>query len=128
MPSITIPNVSICDLNKLCNKLLNKITTPANLNSSVLKPILVFSSLFIFLIKSFRLKSFKESLILTLILASSFSTEIYGDTISLYISFGILLYKTAISRLCSSFLFKFSATLKIDPKERTFPISGRESI
>ena len=30
MPNITIPKVRICDLNKLCNKLLNKINTPAS--------------------------------------------------------------------------------------------------
>ena len=36
MPSITIPKVNICDLNKLWSKLLNKIKTPANLNSSLL--------------------------------------------------------------------------------------------
>ena len=44
IPSITIPNVSICDLNKLCSKLLNKIRTPANLYSSFSKPNFVFNS------------------------------------------------------------------------------------
>ena len=33
IPTITNPKVKICDLNKLCNKLLNKIKTPANLYS-----------------------------------------------------------------------------------------------
>ena len=74
-----------------------------------------------------QLETFKESLILTDILASSFSTEIYGKTISFFISSGILLYKTAISKLCNSFLFKSSATLNIDPKDKTFPISGKDS-
>jgi len=122
-----MPNVSICDLNKLCNKLLNNISTPANLYSFSLKPNFVFKSKFIFLIKSFLLRSFNESFILTLILASSFSTDMYGDTISVFNSSGILLYRTAISRLCNSLLFKSSATLKIEPNERTFPISGKES-
>ena len=36
IPIITIPKVKIWDLNKLCNKLLNKIKTPANLYSSCL--------------------------------------------------------------------------------------------
>ena len=76
IPSITIPKVSICDLNKLCNKLLNKMRTPANLYSSFSKPNFVFNSELIFLIKSFLLKFSNESLILTLILASSFSTDI----------------------------------------------------
>ena len=76
IPRITTPRVKICDLNRLCNKLLNSIKTPANLYSSLFKPNLVFNSEFILLIKSFLLKSFKESLILILILASSFSTDI----------------------------------------------------
>ena len=38
MPAITTPKVNICDLNKLCNRLLNKIRIPANLNSSRSKP------------------------------------------------------------------------------------------
>ena len=59
IPRRTIPKVSICDLNKLCNKLLNKINTPANLYSSLSKPILVFRSELILFIKSFLLKSFK---------------------------------------------------------------------
>ena len=75
IPIITIPRVSIWDLNKLCNKLLKRIRTPANLYSSFSKPSLVFNSEFIFLIRSFLLKSFKESLILTEILASSKSTD-----------------------------------------------------
>ena len=62
--------------NDLINKLLNKIKTPANLYSSGLRFNLVFNSVSIFLIKSFLLKSFKESFILTLILASLFSTDI----------------------------------------------------
>ena len=33
IPAITKPRVNICDLNKLCNKLLNKIKTPVSLNS-----------------------------------------------------------------------------------------------
>ena len=122
-----MPNVSICDLNKLCNKLLNKIRTPTNLYSSFSKPNLVFNSELIFLIKSSLLKSFNESLILKLILASSFSTDMYGDIISVFISSGILLYKTAISKLCNSLLFNSSATLKIDPNDKTLPISGKES-
>ena len=44
IPSITIPNVSICDLNKLCSKLLNNIRTPANLYSSFSKPNFEFNS------------------------------------------------------------------------------------
>ena len=31
IPSITTPKVNICDLNRLCNKLLNSIKTPASL-------------------------------------------------------------------------------------------------
>ena len=38
IPIITKPRVKICDLNKLCNKLLNKISTPANLYSSSFNP------------------------------------------------------------------------------------------
>ena len=57
----------------------------------------------------------------------SLSTEIYGVTISRFISSGILLYKTAISKLCNFFLLRSSATLRIDPNESTFPISGNES-
>ena len=38
IPSITIPKVNICDLKRLCNKLLNKIKTPVNLYSSFFKP------------------------------------------------------------------------------------------
>ena len=76
IPRITIPKVSICDLNKLCNKLLNKIKTPDNLYSFFSNPYLVFSSELILFIKSFLLKFFNESLILKLILASSFSTDI----------------------------------------------------
>ena len=38
------PKVKICDLNKLCNKLLNKIKPPANLNSSFFKPSLFSKS------------------------------------------------------------------------------------
>ena len=45
MPNITIPRVRIWDLNKLCNKLLNKISTPANLYSSLSNFNLVLSSL-----------------------------------------------------------------------------------
>ena len=56
IPSITIPKVSICYLNKLCSKLLNKIKTPANLNSFSSNPILSLRSKFILLIKSFLLK------------------------------------------------------------------------
>ena len=40
IPIITKPRVKICDLNKLCSKLLNKISTPANLYSSSFSPIL----------------------------------------------------------------------------------------
>ena len=76
IPRITKPKVNICDLNRLCNKLLNKIKTPVNLYSSLFKPILVFNSELILLIKSFLLRFFKESFILILILASSFSTDI----------------------------------------------------
>ena len=74
IPSRTMPKVRIWDLNKLCNKLLNKMSTPANLYSSFFKPNLVFRSESIFLINSFRLKFSNESFILILILASSFST------------------------------------------------------
>ena len=38
IPAITIPKVNICDLNKLCKRLLKRIRTPANLNSSRFKP------------------------------------------------------------------------------------------
>ena len=38
IPNITIPSVKICDLNKLCNKLLNRIRTPDNLYSSLSNP------------------------------------------------------------------------------------------
>ena len=44
IPIITIPKVSIWDLNRLCNKLLNKIRTPANLYSSLSKPNFIFKS------------------------------------------------------------------------------------
>ena len=74
IPNITIPSVSICDLKRLCNKLLNIINTPASLYSLLFNP-RVFISEFILLMRSFLLKFFKESLILTEILASSFSTE-----------------------------------------------------
>ena len=47
IPHITRPKVKICDLNKLCNKLLNNISTPPNLNSSSSKPSLFFKSKFI---------------------------------------------------------------------------------
>ena len=76
IPSITMPRVSICDLKRLCNKLLKRIRTPASLYSSLSKPILVFNSELILLIRSFLFNSFNESFILTLILASSFSTDI----------------------------------------------------
>ena len=39
IPDITKPNVRICDLNKLCKRLLNNIKTPANLNSLLSSPI-----------------------------------------------------------------------------------------
>ena len=42
IPIITKPSVRICDLNKLCNKLLNKIKTPASLYSSFLRPNLFY--------------------------------------------------------------------------------------
>ena len=48
IPIITIPKVSICDLNKLCNKLLNKIRTPDSLYSSFSNPSFLFKSEFIF--------------------------------------------------------------------------------
>ena len=38
IPAITTPRVNICDLNKLCKRLLKRISTPANLNSSLFKP------------------------------------------------------------------------------------------
>ncbi len=47
IPNITKPKVKICDLNKLCNKLLNNIRTPPNLNSLSSKPSLFFKSEFI---------------------------------------------------------------------------------
>ena len=76
IPTITKPRVNIWDLNKLCNKLLNKIRTPPNLNSSFLSPSLFSKSKLIWLIKSFLLKSSKESFILKLILASESFIEI----------------------------------------------------
>ena len=75
IPNITIPSVRIWDLNKLSSKLLNKIKTPDSLYSSEFSPSLEFNSFWILSIKSFRLKSFKESFTLILILASLFSTE-----------------------------------------------------
>ena len=76
IPNMTIARVSIWDLNKLCNKLLNKIKTPVSLYSFFSKPNFVFKSSFIFFTRSFLLRSFKESLILNEILASSLSTDI----------------------------------------------------
>ena len=38
IPAITTPKVNICDLNRLCKRLLNKMRTPANLNSSRFRP------------------------------------------------------------------------------------------
>ena len=38
IPAITTPKVNICDLNKLCKRLLNSIRIPASLNSSLFKP------------------------------------------------------------------------------------------
>ena len=43
IPIITNPKVKIWDLNKLCNKLLNKIKTPASLYSLSSNPILFLS-------------------------------------------------------------------------------------
>ena len=59
----------------------NLMMVPGNqsgedLVTALLKPNLVFKSKLILLIKSFLLRSFKESFILIVILASSFSTEI----------------------------------------------------
>ena len=39
IPIITKPKVKICDLKRLCSKLLNKIKTPASLNSFSFNPI-----------------------------------------------------------------------------------------
>ena len=103
------------------------MSTPANLYSLFDSPNFLFKSSSIFLMRSFLLKSFKESLILKFILASSLSTDIYGVTISCFMLSGILLYKTAISKLCNFLLFKSSATLNIEPKDNTLPTSGRES-
>ena len=44
IPAITIPKVNICDLNKLCKRLLNNIKTPDNLNSLESKPNSFFKS------------------------------------------------------------------------------------
>ena len=44
IPIITKPKVRICDSKRLCSKLLNKIKTPASLNSFSFKPILFFKS------------------------------------------------------------------------------------
>ena len=41
---MTNPKVRICDLNKLCNKLLNIINTPASLYSFSLRLSLFFKS------------------------------------------------------------------------------------
>ena len=38
MPTITMPRVNIWDLNKLCKRLLNRMSTPASLNSFRFKP------------------------------------------------------------------------------------------
>ena len=76
IPAITIPRVNIWDLNRLCKRLLNKISTPANLNSSFLKPNSFSRSSLILLMSSFLLRSSLESNILKLILASSFFIEI----------------------------------------------------
>ena len=35
------------------------------------------------------------------------------------------MYRTAISKLCSSLLLRSSATLRIDPNDNTLPISGK---
>ena len=76
IPIITKPKVKICDLNKLCSKLLKRINTPANLNSSCFKFNLFCKSKLICFIKSFLLKSGRESLTLKLILASLSLIEI----------------------------------------------------
>ena len=89
IPIITKPRVKICDLNKLWSKLLNKISTPANLYSSSFSPILFVKSYLICFISSFLLSPSSESLILKLILASESATEIYGSTISFLIESGI---------------------------------------
>ena len=73
---MTNPRVKICDLNKLCNRLLKRINTPPNLNSSFFKPNLFSKSEFILINKSFLLKLSKESFILKLILASESFIEI----------------------------------------------------
>ena len=57
--------------------MLNKISRTANLYSSFSNPNLELKSLLILLMRSLRLRFLSESLILTEILASSFSTEIY---------------------------------------------------
>ena len=75
IPIITIPSVRICDLNKLCNKLLNNINTPVSLYSSSFKFNFDFKSLSIYFISASLLKSSKESFTLTVILASSVLTE-----------------------------------------------------
>ena len=75
IPVITKPKVKIWDLNKLCNKLLNKINTPASLNSDFSKPNFDSKSEFIFFIKLFLLISGCESFILKLILAWFFSID-----------------------------------------------------
>ena len=62
IPTITKPNVSICDLNKLWSKLLNNIKMPVSLNSSLLSLSLFSRSKLIFLIKSFLLKLSCESI------------------------------------------------------------------
>ena len=61
IPIITIPRLRICDLNKLCNKLLNNIKTPANLYSSLFNPNFVLRSELIFLLNHFFL-NFLENL------------------------------------------------------------------
>ena len=56
MPTMTTPKVNICDLNKLCKRLLKSIKTPVNLNSSRFNSNLFSKSKLIFFIKSFLLR------------------------------------------------------------------------
>ena len=128
IPIITNPKVKIWDLNKLCSKLLNRIKTPASLNSFSFNPILFLRSKFILFIKSFLLKFSWESIILKLIRASLFSIDKYGSIISVLILSGILEYKTPISKVPKGLLlFNWVATSIIDEKDKTLPTCGRLS-
>ena len=128
IPNITNPRDSICESNKLCSMLLYNINIPVTVNIDGSRFNLLSRSVLILSISSFLRRSFLESNTLILILASLLSIDINGLTaISLTFS-GALLYNRPISRLLSSFpSLILSATLIVDAKDKTFPISDCES-